>query len=193
MRAQFERQASKAGAKVHVAPDRASVARCVADVVAAAGAKTAALAHDLGPIRAEIAAALRQRGIEPLDVDGPAGHPMPPPGRPGDPAVVGAAAGVSRAALGIAETGSVVVAGNDLNDRLVTMLPEVHVALLPSSLLVPSLDEAAAFLRQAVRSGIRYLSLVTGPSRTADIERVLTIGVQGPKALHVVLTPEIEP
>ena len=59
--------------------------------------------------------------------------------------------------------------------------------MLPAAAIRPGLNEAAALLRELERAGHRYVSLVTGPSRTADIERVLTIGVQGPKALHIIV------
>jgi L-lactate dehydrogenase complex protein LldG len=52
---------------------------------------------------------------------------------------------------------------------------------------VPTLDEMGRTLSQLSREGTRYVSLITGPSRTADIERVLTIGVQGPKVMHIVI------
>lgn len=102
--------------------------------------------------------------------------------------------GVSTAALAVAETGSVLLAGDDLASRLVSMLPLTHVVLVPVSSVVPTLEEAAAFLRRSIQqldSGrSRHISLVTGPSRTADIERVLTIGVHGPRELHVILVAQ---
>jgi len=63
----------------------------------------------------------------------------------------------------------------------------VCVVLLPATAIVPSLDEVAPLLAELDQAGHRYISLVTGPSRTADIERVLTIGVQGPKALQIII------
>jgi L-lactate dehydrogenase complex protein LldG len=99
-------------------------------------------------------------------------------------------AGVVLARGGIAETGSIALAYDGLAPRLLSMLSEVCVALLPASAIVPSLDEAGALLAELERAGHRYVSLVTGPSRTADIERVLTIGVQGPKALHIIVLTE---
>ena len=67
------------------------------------------------------------------------------------------------------------------------MLADSAFAILSANKIVPGLDEIGAILAQLSAEGQRYLSLVTGPSRTADIERVLTIGVQGPKALHIIL------
>jgi L-lactate dehydrogenase complex protein LldG len=95
--------------------------------------------------------------------------------------------GVVLAQAGVAETASLVLADDDLAPRLLSMLADVCVVLLRSSAIVPGLDEAGALINGFQRTGHRYISLVTGPSRTADIERVLTIGVQGPKALHIVV------
>ncbi len=108
------------------------------------------------------------------------------------PLLADAAAGVSLAAFGIAETGSVVLATAALGDRLAGMLPAEHVVLLRAADLLADLDAAAARLRAWTTADPPrpYVSFVTGPSRTADIERVLTIGVQGPCALHVVLVED---
>jgi L-lactate dehydrogenase complex protein LldG len=104
--------------------------------------------------------------------------------------VADAELGVSVGRLAVAETGSVLLGSNDPQVRMVGMLAQTHVVVVSADALVPSLDEAAAMIRALARPGpdqLRYMGFVTGPSRTADIERVLTIGVQGPQALHVVL------
>ncbi len=112
----------------------------------------------------------------------------------GSPAsVADAPAGLSGAELAIAETGSVLLADNTLEARIVSMLTLAHFVLVGEDKLVPMLDDAAPILQQFARVGSeqrRYLSFVTGPSRTADIERTLTIGVQGPKTLCVILVAD---
>jgi len=114
----------------------------------------------------------------------------------GSPAsVADAPAGLSGAELAIAETGSVLIAENTLEARVVSMLTLTHFVLVGQDKLVPMLDDAAVMLQQLARVGSgqrRYMSFVTGPSRTADIERTLTIGVQGPKTLCVILVAEKE-
>lgn len=106
----------------------------------------------------------------------------------GDTARIAAAAtGVSRALMGVAETGSVLLAPRSRQERLVSLLPPLHVVVLEAASLHASLDDAAQALRAASAQGIPYLTLVTGPSRTADIERVLTVGAHGPGRLHVVV------
>jgi L-lactate dehydrogenase complex protein LldG len=89
--------------------------------------------------------------------------------------------GVSLATLGIAETGSTMLAERTLEDRAVGLLTRTHITIVRTSDLVPSLTEAAAAMREvASQPGGGYGSFVTGPSRTADIEMSLTVGVQGP-------------
>jgi len=100
----------------------------------------------------------------------------------------GLAVGVARAAKGIAQTGTCVVVADDEALRLETMLPEVSVILLNCADILPDLPSAAPFLRAEQTQGrASYVSFITGPSRTADIERVSAIGVHGPLELHIVL------
>ena len=109
----------------------------------------------------------------------------------GDPAsVADFPAGLSSAELAIAETGSILLAENALPARVVSMLTLTHFALAQAGTLYPMLEEAGNALQRLTAPGPdqrHYISLVTGPSRTADIERTLTIGVQGPRALCVII------
>lgn len=100
--------------------------------------------------------------------------------------------GVSFGHLAVAETGSVLMAEDRLDDRAVGMLVAEQVIMCRTNSLVPSLDDAAPVLREfALRPGGAYTTLVTGPSRTADIERVLTVGVQGPGRLTVLFVDNL--
>lgn len=109
----------------------------------------------------------------------------------GDPAsVADFPAGLSGAELAIAETGSIMLAENALSARVVSMLTLTHFALVQASTLYSMLEDAGHALQKLTAPGPEqrhYISLVTGPSRTADIERTLTIGVQGPRALCVII------
>ncbi len=91
--------------------------------------------------------------------------------------------GVSQMDWAIAETGTLVQAASQPEQRLVSTLPPAHLAILPTDRILP--DMAAVLARLSPRDD-GYLAFVTGPSRTADIERVLTIGVHGPERLYVV-------
>ncbi len=88
--------------------------------------------------------------------------------------------------MGVAETGTLVADASAYDARLVSSLPPVHVAILDSDGVVP--DMATALSRMYMRpQPPAYLAMVTGPSRTADIERELTLGVHGPGRLVVFL------
>ena len=103
-----------------------------------------------------------------------------------------AAVGISGANMAIAETGTIVLVTNEGNADLTTTLPPVHIALFGMDKLVATLDDAVAMLRMLPRSGTgqimtSYVNWITGPSRSADIEQSLTIGVHGPRELHCVI------
>ncbi len=93
---------------------------------------------------------------------------------------------VSRAAFGLADTGSVVLAASPQEPRARSLLPDVHVSLLREADVVAGLDELFQRLGGELPSA---LAIVSGPSRSADIEQRLTVGVHGPGEVHVVLEP----
>ncbi len=95
--------------------------------------------------------------------------------------------GLSVAEGAVAETGSVLLVERDLDDRSVGLMTETHLVVCREDALLGSLDDAAVTLADIAKERGSYATLVTGPSRTADIERQLTIGVQGPSQLHVIL------
>ncbi len=88
---------------------------------------------------------------------------------------------------GIAETGTLVLDSSSEEVRLATMISEVHIALLPKSKLRQNAYALEEELKKYMRSYPNYTAFITGPSRTADIERVLAIGVHGPLELHTLL------
>jgi L-lactate dehydrogenase complex protein LldG len=100
------------------------------------------------------------------------------------PAIEGA--GLSRALYGLADTGSVVLAASPEEPRANSLLPDVHVSLLAEDRILPGLDELFAAVGDDLPSA---LAIVTGPSRSADIEQKLVVGVHGPGEVHIVLVP----
>lgn len=98
--------------------------------------------------------------------------------------------GLSEMDLAVADIGSLQQDCTDINQRLVSMLPQVHVALVKTGSLVADLKEAFERLAQQKDRFPGYISFITGPSRTADIERVLTIGVHGPSQLKIIFIDE---
>ena len=98
-------------------------------------------------------------------------------------------AGVTGALLGIAESGSLVLVGGEGRPLTASLLPDIHIAILRESDLVPTLPEALA--RPEIRAASAAV-IITGPSRTGDIEMTLSIGVHGPKELHVFLIEDLK-
>lgn len=98
--------------------------------------------------------------------------------------------GVVMARAAVADTGSCLVDGTDEDVRLATMLPDASVLVLPEDAILPDLAAADALVAELLDGDApRHLTFITGPSRTADIERVLTLGVHGPLTLDVLLVP----
>ena len=93
---------------------------------------------------------------------------------------------------GVAATGSLVLDSRSEDLRLATMLAEAHVAVLPISRLKPDLEALEADLVRLMEAPPSYLAFITGASRTADIERVLAIGVHGPQEMHVLMLKDQE-
>ena len=122
------------------------------------------LARDLGPQVEEVATTPESKDLFNFDV------------------------GITTAQLAIAETGTLVLESDCERHRLVSLVPPVHIAILDARSLVQSLGEALSYLQGEGISGLsRAVTFITGPSRTADIELTLTIGVHGPKDLYVIL------
>ena len=103
-------------------------------------------------------------------------------------AAAAATVGISQMDWALADTGTLVQDASAVAKRLVSTLPQVHVAIIGADRLLPGLGQALEVMRPDQAS---YLSMITGPSRTADIERVLTIGVHGPERLIVLFVEGI--
>lgn len=91
---------------------------------------------------------------------------------------------------GIAETATLVIDSGREDIRIATMLSETHVAVLPRSRIRPTAMALEPELDRLQHSPARYLAFISGASRTGDIERVLTIGVHGPRQLHILVLEE---
>jgi L-lactate dehydrogenase complex protein LldG len=98
--------------------------------------------------------------------------------------------GITVAELGIAETGSLMLVSTRTTPYLLNLLPETLVVLLPASRIVPLLEDAFTRWRSSSSNIARTFTLMTGPSRTGDIEQTLEIGAHGPKRELVVIVEE---
>ncbi len=99
-------------------------------------------------------------------------------------------AGITRVQAAIAETGTLVLGTDAERHRLTSLVPEVHIAVVRASDVVPTLDEAMTQFGARPEGPPRCVTFITGPSRTADIELQLVVGVHGPRELHVVFLSE---
>jgi L-lactate dehydrogenase complex protein LldG len=96
--------------------------------------------------------------------------------------------GISQMDWGLADTGSLAQDATAVEQRLVSTLVEVHLAILPTRAILPDLP---SLLGRLDPGRMAYVSIITGPSRTADIERVLTIGVHGPERLVILCLDDL--
>jgi L-lactate dehydrogenase complex protein LldG len=93
--------------------------------------------------------------------------------------------GISTAQAAIAESGTLILDSACERHRLVSLVPPVHIAIINASAIVATLADALTLLQQKEISPA--ITFITGPSRTADIELTLTIGVHGPQELYVIV------
>ena len=96
--------------------------------------------------------------------------------------------GITQAQWALADTGTLVQDQTAAEQRLASSLTDIHIALVPTNSILP--DKIALLARINPKTS-RYIAFITGPSRTADIERVLTIGVHGPERLIIVCVDEM--
>ena len=150
---------------------------------------------DAGGVAAAVAEACAARGVERIAV--PPGFPgdWRPPGievvvdeglSPAELEAIGAAATAS--ALGIAETGTVVLdAGEGQGRRVLSLVPDVHICVLRAGQVVDGVPAAIRRLADGFRSTRRPVTFISGPSATSDIEFQRVEGVHGPRQFDVIV------
>ncbi|HKZ54819.1 MAG TPA: LutB/LldF family L-lactate oxidation iron-sulfur protein [Anaerolineales bacterium] len=101
-----------------------------------------------------------------------------------------AQAGLTGALAGLADTGTLVLAAGENRSQLASLLPPIHLAVLPAGQIFASLQRWIVATKKEPVIGASAVSLISGPSRTADIEMTLTTGVHGPGRLIVFLVQD---
>lgn len=104
-------------------------------------------------------------------------------------AAAAAKIGISQMDWAIADTGTLAQDATRVDLRLVSTLPAIHIALAGTSRILADLPSV---LQRLTPAQAGCISFITGPSRTADIERVLTIGVHGPERLVIVFVDDLD-
>ena len=94
--------------------------------------------------------------------------------------------GISTVQAAIAETGTLVLDSTRERHRLVSLVPPVHIAIVRASQIYRTLSEVLSLIRKDKEIS-PAVTFITGPSRTADIELTLAIGVHGPQELYVII------
>jgi len=176
--ARFRAQLASVGGRVEVARDARVAAALLRDIVAEKGARTVAVSD--AALARELAAGLD--GVDGVAVACDAERAF----------LLEADLGLSCAQWGIAETGTLVLESERERNRLVSLVPPVHVAVLQAGAILATLGDALAAVRRPEHGApSRAVTFITGPSRTGDIELTLVVGVHGPKELVViVIDPE---
>lgn len=176
----FLEQADAVAAEVaKVAPDEAI--QMVEAVFEAAGEHRYLAWDGLDDFLPGVTGSLDRAGLEQVD----ARVSSDPAGRMDDHVRIGSAmVGITGADLGIAASGSLVLEHGPGRPRSASLLVEHHIALLPVECIVDSLEEAMNRVDLTETSNV---AVITGPSRTGDIESILTLGVHGPRHLHIIV------
>lgn len=178
--ARFRAELAAAGGQTHVVADRGGAVAAVLDLVRTRSARRVLLSGDDVLAALQIVEPLRAAGVEVMEF--------------GTREIEGSREAFFQVDLGlsgvdylIAETGSVILTTRPEQPRSLSLLPPIHVAVAERRQILPDLFDLFAAL--GVRPGElpACVSIITGPSKTGDIELRLVTGVHGPGEIHVVL------
>ncbi len=161
----------------------------------ASGASLSRVSDDAGAVSA-VTAYLQEQGLRgQLVTDSNPllrGLPWPadlairePPLKPDDLATL------TLAYAAVAETGSLALLSSLETPTALNFLPDHYLCLLPANRVVAHLEDLWALLRSESRAMPRTLNLITGPSRTADVEQTIQMGAHGPRSVHIVLLESV--
>jgi L-lactate dehydrogenase complex protein LldG len=187
--AQFIAEVTAVRGEVHCAQSDEEVAPLIIDICRSTGARKVALSGS--PLLAErnLSARFAEHGLEVM-IAAQFG-----PGRRVEllSELAGCGAGVTAVDYAIAETGTIVLSSDEEHALVVSLLPPVHIAVVGERQVKATMAEAVSWLkveRMGRSQSCRSANFITGPSRTSDVELTLSIGVHGPKELHLIVLAE---
>jgi len=174
---QFETEVQKVGTRLHRAADEDSVIEYIKQVSEDRHAKTAIGWNEVPLDRADLERSLQRVSVK---------YSTEASDENFIRSAVSADLGISGVDYVLADTGTLVLLARTGQARSISLLPPVHIAVVHAEQLLSSLDDLFPLVRleSDLASAITF---ITGPSRTADIELTLVVGVHGPQELHVVL------
>lgn len=185
LRARFIAALKVAGAQAIEATDEAGAAEQAAGVIRVLNLRSVAISEGITTDSASVAVRLAADGCEVVRI-GPQDGQVTTDLKQRLSAID---VGIVEADYAIASTGTLAMVATPERPRSVSLLPPINIVLLRTGRILPDL---AAVLRAVGPETIAShpMVLVTGPSRTADIEKRIVIGVHGPKELYVVIIPD---
>lgn len=182
----FEQELAAVGGVTHRVPNAAAACVCVLGIASEHKVRKA-IVWDVELIRGlDLTTALGEAGVELLTAGGASELP-------GFGVAATADIGITTVDYALADTGTIVLRSGTAQNRVTSLLPPVHVAFLRPEQIVSGVDELFPLLDRERESTGRLdsaVTFITGPSRTADIELTLVVGVHGPQELHVILLEE---
>lgn len=187
--ARFCTELTAAGGQPLVAPTSAAVWHTIREIIERHGARKIAIGAGGMIERLDIAARLQALGLEIIATDSLGADRF-------RESMFAADLGISNVAYLIAETGSIVAATAPHEPRSLSLLPPVHIALAHRDQLLPDLFDLfdlyspVADLSRPATPPPSCMTLITGPSKTGDIELKLVTGVHGPGEVHVIVCGE---
>jgi L-lactate dehydrogenase complex protein LldG len=95
--------------------------------------------------------------------------------------------GITGVFCAIAETGTLVIVSGADTPTATTLLPDTHVAVVPGDRIVDNMEDAFALIRAERGRVPRAINLISGPSRTGDIEQTIVLGAHGPFRVHILV------
>jgi L-lactate utilization protein LutC len=174
----FREAFTAAGGQLHVVVDHAGAAEFILDLVRSRSIRSVLLGRGEVLDAVAVAEPLRATGVEIVDVIAEHGERSE---------WFAAEMGISGVDYLIAETGSVVLASRCEQPRSLSLLPPLHIAVAERRQILPDLFDLFSPMASRLEDLPACLSIITGPSKTGDIELRLVTGVHGPGEIHVVL------
>ena|SRR3982751_5434727 len=171
----FSRNLQSVGAHCFVAASKSELAKILADTIAHLQTPNGSRLRIAISDAPEVPSLLKEAALPGVETET----------TPAAADLFGFDVGISTAQAAIAETGTLVLDSESERHRLISLVPPVHIAIVDAATLCRTLGEALAGVRSSRLS--RLVTFITGPSRTADIELTLAIGVHGPKELYVIV------
>ncbi len=183
-RERFGREVVAAGGVFHLTPSVAALHELIRSLVEQHQCRSALVWRHPALQRYDVHQQLDALSVKWLDAE--RAEQLAPDSRRA--AWLSATLGITAADFAIAETGSVVVQSARGQERMTSLLPTMHLAIVEASAIVPDLFDLFAQLALKIPTGMpSNLTLITGPSKTGDLELRLVTGVHGPRHWHVAL------